>query len=233
MLTYSIMLDGGFVKRKVGSAAKPAVSQDVVRLTQAIRSHPLLVSHRLHRIYFYDAAPSAEIIENPFSKERTDFSATRAYRANEVMHGQLACESFFANRLGELSFDGWAPKKDLRKTTQESLTLRSDDIKPAISQKGVDMRIGLDMASLSLKKLSSLIVLVTSDSDFVPAMKFARREGTQVLLVTLGHGVKEPMRHHADVVLDSTVAEWFERTEPANLPAASSAESEISRTTSS
>ena len=209
MLTYSIMLDGGFVKRKVGNATKPATSQDVVRLTTAIRNHPLLAAHRLHRIYFYDAAPSAEIIENPFSKERTDFRLTRAYRANEVMHDQLACESFFANRLGELSFDGWAPKKDLRKAAEESLTLRSDDIKPVINQKGVDMRIGLDMASLSLKKLSSLIVLVTGDSDFVPAMKFARREGAQVFLVTLGHGVKEPMRHHADVVISSDTAEWF------------------------
>jgi len=101
------------------------------------------------------------------------------------------------------------PKNDLRKAAEESLTLRSDDIKPVINQKGVDMRIGLDMASLSLKKLSSLIVLVTGDSDFVPAMKFARREGAQGFLVTLGHGVKEPMRHHADVVISSDTAEWF------------------------
>ncbi|HEY4090899.1 MAG TPA: NYN domain-containing protein [Luteibacter sp.] len=211
MLTYSIMLDGGFVRRKTGSATKPATSDDIVRLSAAIRSHPLLLSHRLHRIYFYDAAPSSEIIENPFSGERLDFGTTRAYRASEVMHNQLACEDFFANRLGELSVEGWTPKKDLRKVTEESLTLRSDDIKPIVGQKGVDMRIGLDMASLTLKKLSSLIVLVTGDSDFVPAMKFARREGTQLVLVTLGHGVKEPMRHHADVVLPSGVAEWFAR----------------------
>jgi uncharacterized LabA/DUF88 family protein len=220
MLSYSIMLDGGFVKRKVGSAAKPAMSQDVVRLTRAIRAHALLASHRLHRIYFYDAAPSAEIIQNPFSKERTDFSLTRAYRANEVMHDQLACESFFANRLGELSFDGWTPKKDLRKTTEESLTLRSDDIKPVVNQKGVDMRIGLDMASLSLKKLSSVIVLVTGDSDFVPAMKFARREGSQVILVTLGHGVKDSMRHHADAVISSSAAEWVDQLHAAEASTA-------------
>jgi uncharacterized LabA/DUF88 family protein len=215
MLSYSIMLDGGFVRRKVGSATKPATSKDVVRLTQAIRTHPLLLPHRLHRIYFYDAAPSSEIIQNPFSKERIDFSVSRSYKANQVMHDQLACESFFANRLGELSFDGWVPRKDLRKTNDAFLTLRPDDIKPVVSQKGVDMRIGLDMASLSLKKLSSLIVLVTGDSDFVPAMKFARREGTQVFLVTLAHGVKEPMRHHADVVISSSTVEWFEQLDAA------------------
>ena len=36
------------------------------------------------------------------------------------------------------------------------------------------MRVGLDIASLTLKKQVEVIVLVTGDSDFVPAMKFAR-----------------------------------------------------------
>jgi uncharacterized LabA/DUF88 family protein len=209
MLTYSIMLDGGFVKRKAGNARKPATSRDIVRLTAAIRMHPLLSSHRLHRIYFYDAVPSTQIIENPLSRERLDFSGTNTYRANESMHSHLACEDFFANRMGELSFNGWAPKTGLRNIRADSVTLRSDDIKPLIGQKGVDMRIGLDIASLTLKKLSSLIVLVTGDSDFVPAMKFARREGAQLFLITLGHGVKDSMQHHADVVIRRTAAEWL------------------------
>jgi uncharacterized LabA/DUF88 family protein len=214
MLSYSIMLDGAFVRRKTGNATRPATCSDIVRLSAAIRTYPLLLSRRLHRIYFYDAAPSAEVIENPFSRERLDFGTSRAYRASEAMHNELACQDFFANRLGELSIDGWAPKKDLRKVNEESLTLRADDIKPIVGQKGVDMRIGLDMASLTLKRLSSLIVLVSADSDFVPAMKFARREGTQLVLVTLGHGIKDPMRHHADIVLSATVPEWFARLEP-------------------
>lgn len=209
MLTYSLMLDGGFVKRKAGNARNPATSEDIVRLTTAIRKHPLLSSHRLHRIYFYDAAPSTQIIENPLSRERLDFSGTKTYRANESMHNHLACEDFFANRMGELSFNGWAPKKGLRNISADSVTLRPADIKPIIGQKGVDMRIGLDIASLTLKKLSSLIVLVTGDSDFVPAMKFARREGAQLFLVTLGHGVKDSMQHHADIVIRCTATEWL------------------------
>jgi uncharacterized LabA/DUF88 family protein len=64
------------------------------------------------------------------------------------------------------------------------------------------MRIGLDIASLTLKKHAQVIVLVTADSDFVPAMKFARREGAQLVLVTLGHGVREGLREHADIVID-------------------------------
>jgi uncharacterized LabA/DUF88 family protein len=55
-------------------------------------------------------------------------------------------------------------------------------IEPNIRQKGVDMRIGLDIASLTLKKQVQVIVLVTADSDFIPAMKFARREGAQLVI---------------------------------------------------
>ena len=64
------------------------------------------------------------------------------------------------------------------------------------------MRVGLDIASLTLKKQVDIIVLVTGDSDFIPAMKFARREGTQLLLVTLGHNVVDEMREHTDLLLE-------------------------------
>ncbi len=45
-------------------------------------------------------------------------------------------------------------------------------------------------------------MLVAGDSDFVPAMKFARREGAQLFLVTLGHSVRAEMLEHSDLVLD-------------------------------
>ena len=64
------------------------------------------------------------------------------------------------------------------------------------------MRIGLDIASLALKRLVSAVVLVTADSDLVPAMKFARREGLRVYLDTLGGGwVRPELKVHADRVL--------------------------------
>ncbi len=60
----------------------------------------------------------------------------------------------------------------LQKTAHESrLALRG--LRPDIRQKGVDMRIGLDIASLTLKQQVQVVVLVTADSDFIPAMKFA------------------------------------------------------------
>lgn len=64
------------------------------------------------------------------------------------------------------------------------------------------MRIGIDMAALSLKKQVDVMVLVTCDSDFVPAMKFVGREGINLFLTTLGHRVKELMIEHSDSLLN-------------------------------
>jgi uncharacterized LabA/DUF88 family protein len=60
-----------------------------------------------------------------------------------------------------------------------------------LSQKGVDMRIGLDIAALALKRIVQVVVLVTADTDFIPAMKFACREGLQLFLVTLGNSIHD------------------------------------------
>jgi uncharacterized LabA/DUF88 family protein len=60
------------------------------------------------------------------------------------------------------------------------VTLTAPDLEPNIQQKGVDMRLGLDIAAITLKGHADVFVLVAGDSDFVPAMKFARREGAQL-----------------------------------------------------
>jgi len=54
----------------------------------------------------------------------------------------------------------------------------------------VDLRICLD-----------IIVVVTGDSDLVPAIRFARREGVRILLDHMGHGVRRDLKAHADEVL--------------------------------
>ncbi len=109
---------------------------------------------------------------------------------------------FVALRMGDLRFRGWTLNTHRLPADQDKLTITSNDLVPNVHQKGVDMRVGLDIASLTLKKHVEVIVLVTGDSDFVPAMKFARREGAQLFLVALGHKVVDEMREHADLFLD-------------------------------
>jgi uncharacterized LabA/DUF88 family protein len=78
----------------------------------------------------------------------------------------------------------------------------AQDVTPKILQMGVDVRIGLDIASLALKRLVSAVFIVTGDSDLVPAMRLARREGMRVYLDTLGStSVRAELKIHADFVL--------------------------------
>ena len=67
-----------------------------------------------------------------------------------------------------------------------------------LKQKGVDMRIGVDIASLALKKQVDTIVLVAGDSDSVPAAKLARREGIDFILDPLWQQVNSDLFEHID-----------------------------------
>ena len=115
---------------------------------------------------------------------------------------ELSLKDNVAFRAGELSFDGWMIKKTAaEELARTSRALKADDFAPDLKQKRVDMKIGLDVAWLASRGIVDRIILVTANSDFVPAMKFARREGVQVVLVPMAHKmVKHDLLIHADEV---------------------------------
>lgn len=82
------------------------------------------------------------------------------------------------------------------KITIDDLT--ENDVQFDFSQKMVDMKIGLDIASITLKKQVEQIVLVAGDSDFVPAAKLARREGIDFLLDPMWNPIKPHLFEHID-----------------------------------
>ena len=61
-------------------------------------------------------------------------------------------------------------------------------------------QIAIDIASLTLKKQVSTIVLVSGDSDFVPAAKLARREGIEFILDPLWQNVNDDLFEHIDAL---------------------------------
>ena len=78
--------------------------------------------------------------------------------------------------------------------------LQAGDVALGLRQKGVDMRIAIDIASLTLKQQVSTIVLVAGDSDFVPAAKLARREGMEFILDPLWQNVNDDLFEHIDAL---------------------------------
>jgi uncharacterized LabA/DUF88 family protein len=202
MTAYAILIDGGFLKRKLGTAKAPASAEQIREFSDKLQRHPALAAMTLHRIYYYDALPFTETKEVPLGADRINFGTTDVAERNGKLIQAVTRYPFFATRLGETVFRGWQVKGQRLREKVTSLTITKDDMQPVISQKGVDMRIGLDVASLVLKNIASVMVLVTGDSDFVPVMKFARREGAQLFLVTLGHGIRDSLAEHADLMLE-------------------------------
>ncbi len=202
---YAILIDGGFVKYTLKRRrADPPIDEKLVgAFVASIGELSQLASHRLHRVYFYDAKPLTKKVTRPDGAV-IDFAASKAHAISMQQHQTFSRLPYVAMRFGELSDRGWkVPERILRKRKHaENMTVQTSDLEPNVQQKGVDMRIGLDIAILTIKRQVAVVVLVTGDSDLVPAMKLARREGAQLILITLGQKLKEAMYDHADVVVE-------------------------------
>ena len=59
---------------------------------------------------------------------------------------------------------------------------------PIFQQKRIDLLMGLDIATISIINKVDLVVLLAGDSDFVPAVKYAKHHG---IVVRLAHGPTE------------------------------------------
>lgn len=79
--------------------------------------------------------------------------------------------------------------------------LTDDDFKPDFEQKGVDMRIGLDVAIFSSSRAVERIILASADTDCIPAMKHGRKAGLQLALIKFPNSSpRREMCEHADFV---------------------------------
>ncbi len=198
MKKTAILLDMGFVFHKLKNALGRRQPTAIEIRQFAVKC--LEKDEEIFRIYCYDCPPYGEKQTHPLSRKTIDFSTTPTFSSRTKIISDLKVMDNIAFRAGKLSFDGWIiskkATKDILKTNRAFV---DDDFTPDIKQKGVDMKIGLDVAWLSSKSIVERLILVTSDSDFVPPMKFARREGVQVSLVTLGHlQVTSELKEHAD-----------------------------------
>lgn len=117
---------------------------------------------------------------------------------------QLRKQRKVALRLGELS-DAGAGFELSNKRLKELLAgdisiseLVEKDFHINFEQKGVDMRIGVDIASVAFKGQVDQIILIAGDSDFVPAAKLARREGIDFILDPMWAPIKKNLHEHID-----------------------------------
>lgn len=198
MKKVAILLDLGFVLHKLYELlGRRHPTPDEVR---AFAQKCVGQNEELFRIYCYHCYPYAKTELHPVTKQQVDFSATPLYSRGVRFIDELKQKDNIAFRSGELSFDGWRIKPyAARQIIKQNRPVQASDFEADIKQKAVDMKIGLDVAWLSSKSLVDKIILVSGDSDLIPAMKFARREGVQIVLVTLNHrNIKSGLVEHCD-----------------------------------
>jgi hypothetical protein len=99
---YAILLDGGFVTRKlIERLERPPMAADIVALCEEIRENEHLSGYELMRIYYYDAPPSIETVKLPVSGSEFALASTERARRAQSLYDQLELTDRFALRMGE------------------------------------------------------------------------------------------------------------------------------------
>lgn len=210
-MKVAILVDGGFYRKR---AARTFGVEDAEatadRLYKYCFQHLVekvggqKVRNDLYRIFYYDCPPIDKIIYHPGLREEKDLGKSETKQWAEDFFNELAHKRKVALRFGEISESSarFALKdRTMRKLLNKSIDvddLSESDFTLSMQQKGVDMRIGLDIASLAYKHQVDGIVLIAGDSDFVPAAKLARREGIDFVLDPLGNKIKDNLSLHID-----------------------------------
>ena len=160
----------------------------------------------LYRVFFYDCPPLTKRTQYPISKTGLDLAQTDTAKSRLAIHAELLKVRKVALRLGRLNEKfGWRPKPsavDRWVSDPSTFTPSDEDFEIDTVQKGVDMRLGLDVAAMAFKQQVDQIVLVAADGDFVPAVKLARREGIDVVLDPMGGSAAKDLVAHVDGVRD-------------------------------
>lgn len=206
----AILIDGGFFLKRLNFLCKPEYRNNVEYITKMIQilctEHANRQGQQIYRIFFYDCPPLEKGLHNPLSKKFIKFNQTPLCQFKMMLFEKLRNMRKTALRLGRINLDtnnSWQIKpetvKDLLSGKRDISSLNPDtDILPSVRQKQVDMKIGIDIASMVLKHQVDTIVLVAGDGDFVPASKLARREGVDFILDPMWAHINPDLNEHVD-----------------------------------
>jgi len=206
----AIFVDGEFFLKRycslTGKDSSEIDPDEVIKvLYNMCNRHSIWVKRETYRIFFYDCEPFQKKLFNPISMKTIDYAKSDICKFREEFHKRLRKSRKFALRLGKIadnenerwSFRTWLVMDLIRKKISVD-QLTEEDIHPNIRQKMVDMKIGVDITTLSLKHLVDTMVLISGDGDFVPAAKLARREGIDFILDPMYQRIKPDLFEHID-----------------------------------
>jgi uncharacterized LabA/DUF88 family protein len=185
MTKIAVLIDGGNLRalaRHAGHTYDPAFIERVAHA--CVRNGETIL-----RILYYDCAPYVGVAKLPISGDLKEFKGSDGWLR------ELAQKDLFAVRRGTLKFRGFKPKR----IPIPPRALSDADFAPDFEQKGVDMRIGLDIALMSDNQVIDRIILISGDTDCVPAMKYGRKAGIQIVVIRFPNStIASELLEHAD-----------------------------------
>lgn len=209
MSKTAILVDGGFFRMRTSvlygnHSARETADALSAYCKRHLNEHGM--SHELYRIYYYDCPPADKQVFHPLLQKNINLKATDTYKWSCEFLTELKKKRKFALRLGILDVENtiytlnYNAVKKICTGAKTQSTLITQDFELKIAQKGVDMKIGIDIATLTYNKLVDQIVLIGNDRDFVPALKLARTGGIDIILDTLGAKLSDdnPLVEHID-----------------------------------
>ncbi len=209
MIKVAILVDGGYYRKRVNNLVGKKTPEGRAKELEDYCKHHINDTnhegeHYLYRIFYYDCPPLDKVVFHPLGAQQINFKKSETYKWTIDFLNELKKKRKFALRMGKLS-TGSAEFRIKHSVTKKLLSgaIRLEDLKESdfevdFEQKGVDMRIGLDIASLAHKRQVDQIILISGDSDFVPAAKHARREGIDFILDPMGQKVNDDLFEHID-----------------------------------
>lgn len=202
----AVLVDGGFylkrAKNLMGREKTPQERAD--ELVGYCNRHVWHEKAELYRIFFYDCDPLGKKVYHPLLGRTVDLMKTPDYAWKLDFFKCLAKKRKVAIRKGQ-ELEGscefvmkLSAQRDIVSGKRTASDLTEDDFVLDVQQKGVDVRIGLDLALIAHEGYADQIVLVTGDSDFVPAAKYARRHGIDFILDPMWHPFRPALGEHTD-----------------------------------
>ena len=208
-MRVAFLIDGGFFLKRYrvlynkDNNAKQTADDLIKMINNHLEKMKLKFHKNVYRIFYYDCRPFSKKEHNPLTNKMIDFSKTDVANFKNEFLNELTQKRKIALRLGHIKdHNKWQIKftkvKDLLREQIKINDLTENDVYFDLIQKGVDMKIGLDIASLAYKKLVNTIILISGDSDFISAAKLARREGIDFILDPMWQHIDDNLFEHID-----------------------------------
>ncbi len=98
-MSYAILIDGGFVRRKLGKKDSFVTVEAIQSLIEKIREQDLLKDKELYRVFFYDARPLNSKAVRPLNGGTEDFGESTLNKNITSFFRQVKDSTILCNAL--------------------------------------------------------------------------------------------------------------------------------------